>query len=973
MKRSLQYFRAGLLLLLAMLTCGAVTAQPSGDDLQTFIDQAASRQQTRADGDGFVEVDLSAFQAVERLTTLQIPSGKYRFINGSLTKSTSLTGPMVHASGGSFVEVGKGANFGTQMGGVVNGAPMVMLDNAHLIVASGGNICAGYLQGGKFDDVVWMSNSADGFSLDGGWIDGAIVCQVINASIHLNSGSVHTRGADFGNIYAYSDVHTTGDFWLHVDLQGKDNVVWLGSELKFPMEISGGEKTLGDAIVRGSVAGSQPGYTLTETDLSNVSFSSRRYTIELQNNAIVLAEGDDLQQYINSLQPGAMSAVDLSQFKAVTRTKTLLVSGGRQVRFTNGTLDRAASLNAPVLLIDGDSQVEVAAEAAITGQGHITDDDACEVVRLNNGSLRITGGYVEGACEVRQFTGNVAYLGGPGHDPAIALTSTKDQLILDGGTIYGNITCSVSGAAILLNSGKLSGTRFGSTSQASRQPSGAKKMPAAGTYEPMIDTYSDVHVKNVTPYSFNWGLFDTEFQLSSIDVTLHGKATAVYQQATIQGGLRITAPDKVNNDVLVYGENYLLTDEDGLLVSYVGDSKYKVVKETNKIYLYYDDLQDFLDNPGEGNGTEDDPYKTKVPCNGVNVNNGLKFPEDDLQWFITGKPEVSQTTEETDTCQGAVRQNDGDIVVSPGSTVTFTHLYFWGCGCKNYVYVWGTLIIDYNIYIHNYLRFIYLRPGGRVIIRGLNGTVTEEVVYVDGGTIEYRGGDVTGGTYGWYNTGGIIYIYDGTIRGGTCGGYTGVKGTTYIYGGTIFGGFVNYGTTYWHGGTVTGVCPIGGAGHTIYNYQGGTIYIYGGTCSGPGSIWSQGVIYLDGGSNVSVNDIYVILGCRIYIISKLTYVLRLHITIENVILDTPIILGGEGYTLTADDCSHLQIELPEGYEWHFDEAAGGVVITKVDAAVNAIKADGSPKVQVHDLQGRRADRTVSGQVYTREGKKYMAK
>lgn len=975
MRKNLLTMRAGLLLVASIL-CGTMSAQASEDDLQAFIDQSANRQQTRAEGDDFTVVDLSAFQATERLTTLQIPSGNYRFINGSLTKAESLQGPMVQVSGGSIVEVGKGASFGTQMGGVVNRSPMLLLDNAKIIVAEGGNIAAGYNENGKYDDVVWMSNASDAFVLDGGWIDGAIVCQVINATINLNSGWTHTRGADYGTIYTYSDVHTTGEFWLHVDLQGKDNVVWLGSELKYNMEITGGEKTTGDAIVKGSLAGSSvapSGYTLTNTDLSMVTFKSKKYSTDLQDNAIVLVEGDDLQQYINSLQTGVMSDVNLSLFKAVTRTKTLLVSGGRQVRFINGTLDRATTLNAPVMLVDDNSLVEVSTDAAITGQGHIADDNACEVVRLNIGTLRITDGYVEGACEVRQYTGGVIVLGGPDHDPAIALTSSKDELVLDGGTIYGGITCNVTGANIQLKSGKFCGTRFRSTTLASRGQTESMKMPAAGTYEPVIDTYSDVHIDAITTYSFNWGVLEEEYQSSPIDITLHGKNTVVYQQCPMTGGLRIKAPDKVNNDVLVYGSNYQLTKDDQALVNYDGNTTYQVVLTGNRIYLYYDDLQQFINDHDKGNGTEEDPYTTNVPCSGINVNNGVEFPEDDLQWFITGKPEVGEVTEEADTCQGAVRQNEGDIIIRPGSTVTFTHIYFWGCGCKNYIYVWGTLIIDYNIYIYNYLRFIYLRPGGRVIIRGLNGTVIEEFIYIEGGTVEYHGGDVTGGTYGWYNTGGVIYIYDGTISGGICGGYTGITGTTYIHGGTIYGGFVNYGTTYWYGGTVTGVCTVGGYGHTIYNYEGGKIYIYGGTCSGPGTIWSQGDIYLDGCSNVTINDIYVILGCRIYILSKLTYVLRLHITIENILLDTPIILGGEGYQLTAEDCEFLQIELPEGYEWRYDEATGGVIISKIDAAVSSIKADNSSKAPVRNMQGRRAERTVSGQVYTREGKKYIAK
>ena len=46
-----------------------------------------------------------------------------------------------------------------------------------------------------------------------------------------------------------------------------------------------------------------------------------------------------------------------------------------------------------------------------------------------------------------------------------------------------------------------------------------------------------------------------------------------------------------------------------------------------------------------------------------------------------------------------------------------------------------------------------------------------------------------------------------------------------------------------------------------------------------------------------------------------------------IVLGQPLILGGEGYTLTADDCKRMVIDLPDGYEWQYSEARRAVIVT----------------------------------------------
>lgn len=666
---------------------------------------------------------------------------------------------------------------------------------------------------------------------------------------------------------------------------------------------------LGKSIVKGVFD-----YVLTEDDFNKIKFLNLPENIEAYldetDNSVKLrqkASADDLQDFINE-QSGNVITVDLSKFSAITRNKTLEIRTGKYYKFVNGTLKKAADCTEPLITISNGSSVEIGSidnsndtRAWVTANGVI---NGVETIRMEGGSLTVLGGVLDGG-----YTWN-----SEDYDNAVLMTSDVDKLILakkEGayGWVSGPIVCNASKAYISIDcNGMHTNTAdFGT-----------------------VKSFSDVIVSGDM-----W-----------MHIELLGKANVVKLTSALKRSMEIKAMERTYDDTIMEGYDFQLSSDPNIknfkYIDFKGNKEYQLRLENNKVVLGIDDLQDFIDNPGEGNGTgtEDDPIKGNIGCDGVDVNDDLKF-KDDLQYFITG-----QQAEDAD-CQGTIRQNEGDVTIPTGSTVTYTYLYLHGCGCQKYIYVYGTLIIDYNIYIYNYLRFIYLRPGGRIIIRGLNGEVADEIFYVEGGTVEYRGGNSAGGKYGWWNNGGTVYIYDGTIKGGTCGGYTGANGVSYIYGGTVEGGIHNYGTTYIYGGVITG-----GSGHTIYNYQGGIVYVYGGTCDGPGTIWNQGTIYIDGCNTININEIHVILGCRIYIINKLTYLLRLNITVENIVLDTPIILGGNGYILTAEDCRNLQITLPEGYGWRYDEASCGIVIYSTSGIAD-VTTDHSAVNSSYDVSGRK--------------------
>ena len=341
----------------------------------------------------------------------------------------------------------------------------------------------------------------------------------------------------------------------------------------------------------------------------------------------------------------------------------------------------------------------------------------------------------------------------------------------------------------------------------------------------------------------------------------------------------------------------------------------------------YDDLQEWVDNPGDEHcGCKpDDPYTIDISCEGMPVKKDVTFPEsnDDLYWFINGQPE-GQTDEETEAeCEKTIDEGEHDINIKPGSTVYIRWIHWKGCGCQKHIYVWGTLHIQWRVWFYNYWRFIHVMPGGKVIIDDLYGNCTETVFHTTGGKTDYNGGDCTGGQYGWNCEGGEFNMNGGKLTGGTCGGWTGKDGKSCHNGGTVCGGIHNYGKHYFYSGYCTG-----GDSYTIYNHKGGQFYYYGGTCSDNGKIWNEGDLYIDGSGNISCGDIYCVRGGCIYILKKLTFIIRLIFTEENIVSGETVVIGGDGYKLTQDDVDKMQITLPAGYEWKFDPSCGCISIYK---------------------------------------------
>lgn len=646
---------------------------------------------------------------------------------------------------------------------------------------------------------------------------------------------------------------------------------------------------------------------------------------------------DDLQEYINKISsqkanarrtPSDITVVDLSQFSATDRKTTLDVANGKNFRFINGTLTRDASLDGPIMHVGGGSYVEISTGATINAQ---SSQSLREAIFMDGGEFVVTStGQVIGSGYYNSVTGY--------YPTSIYMTSDNDALSIEGDepniftpTIDGPIVCDATKATIKYKSGLI---------------------------------FEGAHNTGAVFISASDITFEA-YPLMNLVVTLTEKANVVNLGEVDPPLMTIKAPNKVSKDVVVKATRDWIGNRNVWKerIQWKGNAKYSLVSDAKNqvIKLSYDDLQDFIDDPDDKDKhcgcSDEDPYTVEVPCDSLKVKKDVEFPEDDLYWFINGKPEGMSDAEAEVDCDKVVDEGEHDIKIRPWSHVTIDWTWWRGCGCQGkHIWVWGTLYIRWHVYFIYYWRFIHVMPGGKVVIQYLDGSCDETVFHMEGGEVDYGGGKCYGGQYGWYCTGGTIYIRGGWLSGGTCGGWTGPGGKVYHYDGTVHGGIHNYGWHYWYGGSCTCSCD-----YIIHNYKGGHFYYYGGTCgdSGTGKIWNEGDLYIDGGGSVNCGDIYCVKGGCIYILRKLTFTLHLVFTVENIVPGETIVVGGDGYTLTQDDIDKIHIDLPEGYEWHYDGSCGCISITQ-SSGITGVGSDQPAVKQSYDASGRQVDENRKG-------------
>lgn len=265
-----------------------------------------------------------------------------------------------------------------------------------------------------------------------------------------------------------------------------------------------------------------------------------------------------------------------------------------------------------------------------------------------------------------------------------------------------------------------------------------------------------------------------------------------------------------------------------------------------------------------------------------------------------------------------------NIWIYRGSSLHWKHIYLSGMNSDKYIYVYGTLIIDVDVYVRFFrYRFIHVMPGGRVILRGGRIDTFGDLIYNAGGTVICEDGDArySGEGHGIVNTeSGTISISGGSFSGGV---HNRGNGTI-----SISGGFISHGSGVAvsnsgggridiTGGTICGFYPRGGQGgfdSPDIDNSNGTIWVTDGIIgeNGSGVIRTYGDLWIGGGTRV--REIWMHRLARIHIISKLTVKIRFRFFVEGEFdIDVPIFIGAEGYKLTEEDLKMIDIELPTGY------------------------------------------------------------
>ena len=166
------------------------------------------------------------------------------------------------------------------------------------------------------------------------------------------------------------------------------------------------------------------------------------------------------------------------------------------------------------------------------------------------------------------------------------------------------------------------------------------------------------------------------------------------------------------------------------------------------------------------------------------------------------------------------------------------------------------------------------------------------------------------------------------------------------------GGITSMGTLTFDG------CTLKEGNYAVQNLSDGRMYLSGGTVvERHGNLISSGNVYIDG--SVKVADLVNKKGGRIYLTSALTEDIKVSITTTaDVEQGVAIILGGNGYTMTAADVSHITLTLPDGFEWKYNEAAGGIVVNSA-AGISALEQQ-KVIVEDYDILGRKVSKNIKG-------------
>lgn len=997
-----------------------VMAAEKSDDLQEFITKSASTLTRASD---VIEVDLSQFTATTRTKTLEISTGKtYRFINGTLTAASTFKDFLLLISNNSTVSWSTDAIMQPRTLSTSSESTnaLVKIDNG-IFNLTGGKL--NYYKTSDGNHSIYpalirttSTSSSNSINMLSGRIDGGVDCSNSLDKLYVYEGGAYVFYINSSALGAkiYYDANHAQIREIHNYVKGsKRNHVLISSSVKYGQLIFEDYNTSVNTDV--VLAEGMGLYTLTSTDVSKMKYRvylgsnkyDEDYEIYLENNQAkvrkkgegVIKTADDLQARLNAIAAKgtateanpetveiAAAGITIGKYITVPKKCHALITGG-SIGFSNTYvfghavfgLSKSSSLTFENISFNcittgtwlaDDYFISLGGNLTIGNNVVFKNQNPNSNVGLiniqNGGSLTYKSGNffsaktaVTGAVN-SDYYGTVNMLGGNIESNSSAILA-KVVAVKNGATVVGSNT--VVGCQWLYTDDK--STIKCTDAKGTCVSLGSQDAFSTGNFiggKNQIEVREALYMSRFTPL--------TVYLCANAYLHTFVNKTATNNILTIDGDWANFALEKafmkyVEPDEYKYYKFINIPDDREIYYN----EKEQTVSIRKKVYDE-DDLQNWINGGGSnsGKGTEDDPKGIDLPSGGCVINAPVDFGNDDdyddLWWYINGKNDDGSNKD-------FLISEKGDVTIHRNTTLSLSNLNLSNTG-TGYIYVSGTLIIDVNINIIRIYRLIRVLPGGRVIWKGGNGAgtdITKEFLYVEtGGTLEYHGGTIGGGELGFHGYG-TTYIYGGNIGGTKYGGYTYPSGITTISGGTISGGYFNDGKTTISGGTFIG----GGAGisgYVYWNGKGGTTTIAGGTfgTSGNGTIYNGGTLYL-GGDGYAYDYIYNGASGRIYIIGKLNIIIRIHINITDIVLDTPIILGGSDYVLTAEDIKKIQIILPDGYTWRYDASRGGIIITST-TGIKDVTVDADNKVQYFDASGRKIEKLQKGLniVKTSDGK-----
>lgn len=344
--------------------------------------------------------------------------------------------------------------------------------------------------------------------------------------------------------------------------------------------------------------------------------------------------------------------------------------------------------------------------------------------------------------------------------------------------------------------------------------------------------------------------------------------------------------------IVVCGIEYQLTQQDCdnfIFDDLPSDVRAKLDGNTIVLTKEKKNLHDLFDEIADG-GTEDNPTDVMGDEDEVSADEPEDM-KDDLH-ILFGDPEDKDDGNESTKAFMLSISGEYGIRIPATSSIEFKNINIdLGENAMNsFIEVYGKLIINTNVYIRNVCtcteQVIYVRPGGTLVWRGGINNIPGVVIYNDGGTVIYEGGNTYGTTYGIHNANdGKIIIKDGSIGGGE---------------------------------------------YAIYNPSNGEINIYDGSVIN-GDIYSNDNITT--GGSVGISTIYIPWNRHINLTSSITTDWSVNISdIQNINIQTAFIYGTGGYKLTEEDLEHIRTDLPEKYCLILDVNMNIIYIVDRDSA-----------------------------------------